>query len=132
MAGCTHYLHEQFPDNLRHDRVLKIQIIDAMRRVGNPAIPTLLQTLADSDVAVRKAACEALGAIRDPTSVPSLVCLLADSNSDIRTAAATALGRIGKVAIPALLQALESDSGRIRAAACSALGEIRDPTTMLY
>jgi HEAT repeat protein len=127
MAGCTHYLHEQFPDNLRHDRVLKIQIIDAMRRVGNPAIPTLLHALGDDDLSVREAACRALGDIGDPQAVPHLVQSLADTDRRVVKAACEALGKIGDTqAVPHLVQSLSSTFSSVQAAACRALGRISD------
>jgi HEAT repeat protein len=97
-----------------------------LQALGRHVVPLLVQAL--QDYKVRKAACEALGAIGDPQAIPPLAQALQDEAWEVRKAACEALGAIGDPqAIPPLLQALQDEDRWVRRAACEALGAIGDP-----
>jgi HEAT repeat protein len=97
-----------------------------LQALGRHVVPLLVQAL--QDYKVRRAACEALGAIGDPQAIPHLAQALQDEAWEVCKAACEALGAIGDPqAIPPLLQALQDEDRSVRAAACKALGKIGDP-----
>jgi bilin biosynthesis protein len=90
----------------------RLQLIDLLTQIGEPATPFLLESLAQSlDPAVRKACCHALTNLGDPDSVPDLITvLLTDDDIEVRVAAAGALAKVGEPAFAALKDLLASDS----------------------
>ena len=94
MAACTHYLHEQFPEAFRNDTALKRRLVEALVKIGTPAVPVLIQALGDSDEYIRRAAAEALGKLGDPQAVPALIEALGDDWDDVRRAARQAFQQI--------------------------------------
>jgi HEAT repeat protein len=87
----------------------------ALARIGEPAVPALIETLNDRDPKVRAAAAMALARIgsQAKAAVPALIKALKDKDPDVRREAARALGQMGPAAqeaVPALLEALR-DSG---------------------
>jgi HEAT repeat protein len=99
-----------------------------LQALGRHVVPLLVQALQDEAWSVRKAACEALGAIGDPQAIPHLAQALQDEAWWVRKAPCWALGAIGDPqAIPPLLQALQYEDRWVRKAACKALGAIGDP-----
>ncbi len=74
--------------------------------VGEPAIPSLVALLANSQVRLRWEAAKALTEIPDPAAIPGLVSLLADPKSEIRWLAAIGLINLGNRSVPHVLQAL--------------------------
>jgi len=99
-----------------------------LQALGRHVVPLLVQALQDENERVRKAACEALGAIGDPQAIPHLAQALQDEAWEVRKAAFEALGAIGDPqAIPHLAQALQDEDWLVRKAACEALGAIGDP-----
>lgn len=60
-----------------------------------PAVPELIERLADSDVRVRRNAAEALGFQGDRRATPALVATLKDERIAVRDAAVTALKELG-------------------------------------
>ncbi|KOR32928.1 hypothetical protein TI05_04130 [Achromatium sp. WMS3] len=114
-------------------------VIQRLVRLGKPAIPDLVKTLADRDSDVCNAAAKALGQI-DPQwqqsegakiAITDLIKKLANKSWwFVRALAAKALGNIGepaKVAIPDLVKALADRHSNVRAAAAKALGQIGVP-----
>jgi len=102
--------------------------VEALVKIGAPAVPALIQALGDSYSDVRRAACEALGRIGDPRAIPALIQALGDWNEGVRRAACWALGKIGDPqAIPALIQALGDGWDVVRRAAAEALVTIGTP-----
>lgn len=85
---------------------------DALARIGDAAVPALIETLADPEDDVRAQAARALarmGAKAEP-AVPALIAALNDANRDVRQGAARALGQIGSAAeeaVPALIEAIK-------------------------
>lgn len=107
----------------------------------------LIKALAFKDAAIRLAAAQALGPLRDPLAVEPLAALLGDEIAGVRRAAVGALSaRGGFRVVEPLVRALEDRDGDVRATAatavyrrlmtdpdaetrratCAALGRIRD------
>ncbi|HVA47205.1 MAG TPA: HEAT repeat domain-containing protein [Pirellulales bacterium] len=85
---------------------------DALARIGDAAVPALLDTLADPDPDVRAQAAHALARMgqKAEPAVPALIHALDDPNQDVRQGAARALGQIGsgaEEAVPALIKAIK-------------------------
>jgi HEAT repeat protein len=85
---------------------------DALARIGDAAVPALIDTLHDSDQEVRAQAALALARMGDKAApaVDALVHALDDPNEEVRRGAARALGQIGseaQEAIPALINAIK-------------------------
>lgn len=89
---------------------IKETIVDALGRIGRPAIPSLIESLADPQAPTRIEAAQALARIGPPAAdaVPALTTALADGDPDVRLAAARALGQIGPAAAPAIPALLET------------------------
>jgi HEAT repeat protein len=85
---------------------------DALARIGDAAVPALIDTLHDPDQEVRAQAALALARMGDRAApaVDDLVNALNDPNEDVRRGAARALGQIGpeaQEAVPALIKAIK-------------------------
>ena len=108
------------------DWTLRELAIDAIAKIGVPAVPHLVGAL---DSGVGDYAVEALGRIGLP-ALPYLIQALDHGYSGVRVRAAAALGQIGpeaKDAIPKLVEILLKDQEEcsVRIAAARALGEIK-------
>ncbi|MGK7950557.1 MAG: HEAT repeat domain-containing protein [Xenococcaceae cyanobacterium] len=90
--------------------LVRLGFAEALGAVGKPAVPFLLEALANHDNAVvRRAAAKTLTLIGDPTTVPNLIeALLHDEDTVVRSSAIGALARTGEAAVLPLLQILES------------------------
>jgi HEAT repeat protein len=106
---------------------------EALGKIGEPAVESLIQALRDDDITVRYLAARTLGEIKDERAVEVLIPALKDEGSIIgnhisyvRVKAAEALGKIGEPAVELLIQALNDDDNNVRYLAAWALGEIRD------
>ena len=94
-----------------------------------PAVPSLIEALADEDRSVQKAAVRALASI-GKAAVPGLIKALADQRPTVREGAALALARMpdeAVPAIPALIHNLIDQDGNTRTAAEYALRRIGEP-----
>jgi hypothetical protein len=85
---------------------------DALGRIGEAAVPSLIEALNHPDPEVREQAARALSLIgpKSVAAVPELIKLLDDESEPVRRQAARALGQVGpaaKAAIPALIRQLE-------------------------
>ncbi|MDO8208411.1 MAG: HEAT repeat domain-containing protein [Gallionella sp.] len=95
------------------------------------ALLPLLDALKDKDDTVRRGAAEALGHIKDPSTVPALLVALKDKDDMVRWGAAEALGQIKDPStVPALLVALKDKDDMVRWGAVQALGQIKAPSTV--
>jgi len=82
----------------------------------------LIKALAWKDAPVRRAAAEALGALRDPAAVDALTGLLADDNQGVRRAAVAALvARGGQRVVEPLVRAMADPDAQVRSIAENAL-----------
>ncbi len=103
--------------NLYRPWGIKETAVDALGRIGENAVPTLISTLNDPNPRVRAEAARALARIGPEAkeAVPALVARLDDPDDDVRQAAARALGQVGPAAasaVPALIGLIDSASAR--------------------
>jgi HEAT repeat protein len=101
--------------------------LEALVRCGQPAVPALIESLADPDVDVRKQVVDALAGIADPGSAEAVARVLADEDANVRAAAADALGAIGwPQSAVALQESLQLDPERlVRLSALRALARLQ-------
>ncbi|HUW12272.1 MAG TPA: HEAT repeat domain-containing protein [Anaerolineae bacterium] len=111
----------------RVHRAVRLSAIDALVKMGTPAVEALIEALRDWDSAIRSAAALSLGQIGDPLGVEPLISVLSDKESRVRRTAVEALGAIGDTrAVEALIKALRDSNPSVRFAAAGALGQIGD------
>lgn len=84
---------------------------DALSRIGQPAVPQLIETLSNPDPQIRRATLSVLSRMGPDAkdAVPTLIQLLDDEDAEVRRSAAKTLGRIGPEAaqaVPALVRSL--------------------------
>lgn len=86
----------------------RLGFADSLGQVGKPAVPSLLEALADHpNVVVRRAAAKTLTLIADPEAVPHLIhALLNDEDTVVKGSSVGALAKTGESAVPALLKIL--------------------------
>lgn len=68
--------------------------VEALTKIGKPAIPALIEVLRVGDWDLRGRTAEALGEIGDNTAVPALNEALKDKDKNVRQAAAKALEKL--------------------------------------
>ncbi len=108
----------------------RLQIVAAMGRSGDRAVPTLAGLLTDPDVLVRRAAAQTIASVLTyaPNElVTSLANALRDEDASVRASCAIALGRLGdqaKAARPALEALVADPVEAVRSAAAAALALI--------
>jgi HEAT repeat protein len=80
----------------QHREALEVVITATLVRIGEPAVPVLLEHLGDSRGAVRRWAATMLGAMGAPAkaATPSLIESLGDQDPEVRVAVKQALERI--------------------------------------
>jgi HEAT repeat protein len=107
-------------------KAVRVDAAEALARIGQAAVPALLDALRNRDWVVRLHAVEALGKIRSADAVdPLLEVLFNDADTAIRADAVRSLGEIGHArAIEFLLIALKDKE--VRVVAIEALGKIGD------
>ncbi len=93
-------------------RATRIHLIDTLSQIGECATPFLLEGIeTHPDSVVRRACCNALTNIDDPTSVPGLIeALLHDSDIGVKSAAAGALAKAGAPAFDSLRDVLANEA----------------------
>lgn len=101
----------------------------ALRRIGTPAIDSLLEALKDKQAIVRERAVITLGGMSrlSDAAMKALLKSLQDPEVMVRVRAAEAMETstsLSAVALPALRGALTDDSAVIRYHACAALGKL--------
>lgn len=111
------------PDPLLADETKR-----SLEKMGEYALPFLLEELNNQDPKVRMKVCEILGNIGKEDALSPLTKKMADENPWVRAAACESLGKIGKKeVVPHLIIALKDHSPLVRAKACEALRLIRSP-----
>jgi len=99
----------------------------ALVAIGSASVEPLIKRLNDERSDMRRAACEALGKLRDSRAVDGLIKRLEDTNSDVRQAACEALERLSnKQAVGPLIRRLGDSAPSVRQAACHALKELKE------
>jgi HEAT repeat protein len=100
--------------------------VEALGRLGAPAVGTLISLFSYHSQVVRIGAAEALGAIGRPAVQP-LVALMGDADLETRELAAQVLTAIGDEALQPLIEALNDPAIGRRVRAVKVLGDIGDP-----
>lgn len=104
---------------------LRNSAVEALIRVGEPAVPALLKKSADPSADVRKFIIDVLGGIGDATALGALVEALGDPDENVRSAAAENLGLIGgEDAVRALRANLDRDDLLLQYTSLQALARI--------
>ena len=90
--------------------MVRLGFVEAFGKIGNPATPFLLESLASHpNPVVRRSSAKALAIIADPKAIPTLIdALLKDEDTVVKGSSAGALARIGEAVVPALLEILAS------------------------
>jgi len=101
----------------------------ALIRVGEPAVPAVLELLQGDDKRLRSTALLTFWGMGEKAkaAVPALIAALQDPDPDIRNGAALALANMGPAAleaVPVLITALGDADRRVRQTAVKALGNI--------
>ncbi|HYX14505.1 MAG TPA: HEAT repeat domain-containing protein, partial [Nostoc sp.] len=94
------------------------EITKMLTRLGNIAIPPLIEILEDEDAEeeLRWYAARTLGEFQHPEAIAPLVELLkTDEDQELKAIAATALGQMGSVAITSLTELLADEDTRLLA-----------------
>src|SRR5260221_387214 len=129
-ATTAPYLIEVLRSNKKWQRSLKDDIAEALGKLGEDAIPDLIEAMSDGDAYVRAGAAKALGTLGATTAVPFLIDALRDKDFLVGMDAAEALGKIGDTrAVPALIEAVyneDDEYGILRFYDVIALGELKD------
>lgn len=115
-------------------RATRLNLVESLSQIGEPATPFLLEGLAQHhDAVVRRACCNALTRIGDATSVTGLVqALLKDEDIGVKSAAAGALAKVGAPAFSEIREVLaaddvsESSKGHAAWALASMSGEVSE------
>jgi HEAT repeat protein len=108
-------------------KAVREEVATTLATIGNPAIPSLLETLQHEDWLVRLHAVEALGKTRSRQAVePLLSVLFHDRDSAVREDVVRALGEIGHPQAVDYLLTVMREPG-LRTLAVEALGRIGDP-----
>ncbi|MCZ6676819.1 MAG: HEAT repeat domain-containing protein [Candidatus Poribacteria bacterium] len=112
------------------EEVVRREVVMALKAIGEPAIPYLVDTMNGEQKQSRFWAAMTLGEIGPPAkeTVPVLIEALADA--DVRTISAWSLGQIGpdaKEAVPALINQLNDGEFITQEATAEALGRIGPP-----
>jgi bilin biosynthesis protein len=90
--------------------LIRLGFAEALGAVGKPAVPALIDGMANhANVVVRRAAAKSLALIEDSTAVPYLVhALLNDEDTVVQGSAIGALARTGESSVTPLLEVLAS------------------------
>ncbi|HEY2841241.1 MAG TPA: HEAT repeat domain-containing protein [Pirellulales bacterium] len=103
----------QMPGMAHRAWTVKETAVDALARIGNMAVPALIDALNDPNPDVRVEAARSLARMGDQgkAAVPTLIERLSDPNEEVRQASARALGQMGPAAaeaVPALMALIKA------------------------
>ncbi len=113
--------------NHERDGNIRWKATGSLSKMGEDAVPGLVEALQDEDWKVRRSACEALWSMGEPASVPGLIEALLDRNDVVRQAAAGALEAMAVIATPSLIEALRGRNPHLSRAAGEVLARIDTP-----
>jgi HEAT repeat protein len=95
---------------------------EALRKIGTPAVESLIAALKGENADTRGKAATELGKIGDARAIEPLIAAMKDKNANVREAAVVALGKIGDArAVKPLISALGDEWFDIAKAAAEAL-----------
>jgi HEAT repeat protein len=107
--------------------------MDVLKGIGDPAVPYLIQTLADTNNSKIGTVVRTLGEMKAAGAVMPLANMVRNEDFRIRSNACTALGLIGDTsAVDYLIPALNDTANLVRKSAAFALGEARSHKSMPY
>ncbi|MDM8000783.1 MAG: HEAT repeat domain-containing protein, partial [Dehalococcoidia bacterium] len=113
------------------DEEVRIKAMEALTKVGEPAIPAMIAALGAPDALVRRGASDTLAKIGEG-AVPALTHSLLDNDDrHVRIEAVESLGKMGhERAVPPLVLALMDPDGDIQEMAAQALVSTGKPAVM--
>jgi HEAT repeat protein len=98
-----------------------------LERIGEPAVPKLIQALHSQNREIRKEAIKLLTVMKRREALELYLKALCDRDSSVRVAAASYPGEIGDArAVEPLIKALKGDEPSVQEQAPHSLGKIRD------
>ncbi len=107
------------------DYYVRLNAMEGLVRIGQPAVKPLMEVLKDNDPSMRMYAAETLGKIGDVRALRSLVALLKDDNEIVRIYAINALGDLrSESAVKPLLKFMDDEDPEARKSLAEALGKI--------
>jgi HEAT repeat protein len=108
----------------RHEACISFGL--ALGKIGEPALPHIIEGLRAPNSAVRLGAVTGLAVLgpRAKDAIPTLPDLFADGDPQVQAGASLALARIGKPAVPALAAKLKDNDARVRLLAANALTHV--------
>ena len=130
LQGCTKEDPKVYVKDL-YSRDLERRLTGGyeLLRIGEEAVPLLIEELKSEEPVVRYIAAQLLGRIKDRRAVVPLTGALKDISPGVRARAAEALGKLeDERAIDTLIQAASDTTEELRAKAIEALGGCRSDT----
>lgn len=122
------WLNEKLQRNKIVNQLLEKGDLDAITKMGTPAIAVLIKGLKNPDRNIRWSAARVLGDIGDKKVVPALIETLKDEEPGVVKDAAEALGKIADAsAVPALIEAWDGGHYSVEINISWALREIGKP-----
>lgn len=109
---CDKQLIQQMVECLGDTRgLVRLGFAESLGVVGKPAVPFLIEALANHpNVVVKRAAAKTLNLIADPDSIPVLLnSFLHDQDQVVRNSCIGALAQIGEAVVPSLFIVLADD-----------------------
>lgn len=109
------------------DPISKKKAIVALGGMGSKAVkavPALVKCLNDRECTIGARAAEALGKIKNPSSIPALIKALENFYEETRINSAISLSEIGVESLKPLLKAMKTHNIKGRAAAAFSLGKL--------
>jgi HEAT repeat protein len=85
----------QMPGQAQSLRRSVVKMLDALVKIGPPAVEPLIGVLKDENACMRSFAAEGLGELGDKRAVEPLVAVLKDEDEEVRRSATEALRKLG-------------------------------------
>ncbi|MHC4497509.1 MAG: HEAT repeat domain-containing protein [Planctomycetota bacterium] len=99
----------------------------ALRQIGRPAVPALIEALKQNSYELRMHVCEILGDIGDPSAFEALLEMMKDRDYNVSARAIAAVRKINHPdTVERLIEALKDDNQYLRQSSAEALGYIKD------
>ena len=108
-----------------HDSIIRRTALSELTGLGGIAVSSLIAALQDRDCVDHHRVIAALGRIGKPAIVP-LIGLFADKDEDVRSAAKIEVAASGKRAVPELIKSLSDNNPLVRQYAAETVGKLRD------
>ncbi|MFZ0962033.1 MAG: HEAT repeat domain-containing protein [Terriglobia bacterium] len=105
------------------------EAVQALIKIGAPAVEPLIAALTDSRDYVRENAMDALAGIKDPRAIEPLIALFPVSGN-VQSEVRGTLTKFGAPTREPLIAAMKSSDARIRDGAADTLGSLADPRSI--